>query len=146
MQGLKARQASIDYHLEMARRCLALSVSQHSLLTMNGDPLQYEEVEVAEQSQHGSRIAAKTIHLQNLIAALTPVPATTEASQSSAFDRFRASVEALWNDRRGDGAHEYDRMNSQTRLVHVDLAMPRRSLELSSASTHRHRRAGSSRI
>lgn len=140
MQGLGARQAGIDCHLEMARRCLALSTSQRSLLS--DDPLQCEE----GGEQHGSRIAAKITHLRNMIAALTPVPATTEAEQCSVFDRFRASVETLWNDRREHGAR--DRMDTQLHLIkaHVDPPTSRRSLEFSSASTPRHRRAGSSRI
>lgn len=145
MQGLGARQASIDYHLEMARRCLALSVSQRSLWSDDlGPPLQCQE-EGVEQPQHGSRIAAKIIHLRNLIATLTPVPATTDADQS-VFDRFRASVETLLGDRREHGAR--DRMDAQPRFVqvHVDPPMTRRSLEFSSTSAPRHRRAGSSRI
>lgn len=56
----------------MAQKCLALSVSHRSLLNDDG-PLQCEEV--VEQPQHGSRIVANIMHLQNLIAALTPVPA-----------------------------------------------------------------------
>ena len=144
MQGLRARQASIDYHLEMAQKCLALSASHRSLL--NDEPLRCEEV--VEQPQHGSRIAAKIAHLRNLIAALTPVPATTEfeVNQSSVFNRFRAGVGTIWNDRREHDARV--RMDSQPRLVqvHVDFPMSRRSLEFSSSSTHRHRRAGSSRI
>ena len=145
MQGLGTGQARIDYHLEMARRCLALSVSQRSLLNDDLGPLQHHE-EGVEQPQHGSRIAAKIVHLQNLIATLTPVPATTEDDQWSVLDRFRASVETLWSDKREHGAR--DRMDVQTRLVqvHVDPPMSRRSLEFSSTSTPRHRRAGSSRI
>ena len=142
MQGLGARQASIDYHLEMARRCLALSGSQRLLL--NDDPHQSDEA--VEQPRHGSRIAAKIIHLQNLIAALTPVPATTEANQSSVFNRFRSSVETLWNDRREH--HARDQIKSQPRFVqvHLDLPTSHPSLDFSSTATSRHRRAGSSRI
>lgn len=147
-QVLGARQASIDYHLEMAQRCLSLSISQHSLLTTLSDdlyPLQCHE-EVVSQPQHGSRIAAKIIHLRNLIATLAPVPATTEADQCSVFDRFRASVETLWNDRREHGSR--DRMDAQPCLVqvHVDPPVSRRSLEFSSTSAPRHHRAGPSRI
>lgn len=153
MQGFGARQASIDYHLEMARRCLALSVStQRSLLSDGPDPLlqchdSEEVVDNAEQPQHGSRIAAKIIHLRNLIATLTPIPATTEVDQYSVFDRFRANVETLWSDKCEHGARE--RRDTQPRFVrhaHADLSMSRRSLEISPTSTPRHRRAGSSRI
>lgn len=146
-QGLGARQASIDYHLEMAQRCLSLSISQRPLSTLSDDlyPLQCLE-EVVSQPQHGSRIAAKIIHLRNLIATLTPVPATTEADQCSVLDRLRAGVETLWSDRREQGSR--DPVDVQSRLVqaHVDPPLSRRSLEFSSASTPRHRRAGSSRI
>ena len=141
VQGFGALgQASIDYHLEMARRCLASSASERL------DPLQCHE-EVVEQPQHGSRIAAKIMHLRNLLATLTPVPATTE-TQCSVFDRFRASVETLWNERREYGAR--DCIDTQPRLaqqVHVlDPQISRRSLNISSPATSRHRRAGSSRI
>ena len=138
MQCLGARQASIDRHLEMARRCLALSNSQR-LELLNDDQLQCEP-RVVEQPRQGNRIAAKIAHLQNTIAALTPVPATTEANQGSVFNRFRSSVETLWNDRREHGAR--DHMGSHPHLagVHGDFPMP------NEFSTPRHRRTGSSRI
>lgn len=74
-----------------------------------------------------------------------PVPATTEADQRSVSDRFRASVEALWSDGPEHGAR--DRMDSQpqlVQLVNVGPPVSRLTLEFSSTSTPRHRRAGSS--
>lgn len=56
--GLGGRQARIDYHPDMAQRCLALLTSQCSLLC--DDPLECKDV--VDKPQPGSRIIAKIIH------------------------------------------------------------------------------------
>lgn len=84
-------------------------------------------------------------YFQNLIAALTPVLAMTEADQCLVFDCFHASVETHWSNM----AMSCDRMHSRPRLlqaqVHVYLPMSHRHLNFRPLQP-KHRRAGSSRI